>query len=390
MKIPFSRVDCSGNERKYVEEVLASGWLTTASKAMTFEERFCEAVGAKHAYAVNSCTAGLHLALVAAGIGPGDRVLVPAMTFTATAEVIRYCDADPIFLEVDYATGVITPEILSAAIAQNPDVKALMVVHLGGYPAPLLPANGREGIRDICKKNNITLIEDAAHAFPTRCGQMSIGSIGDYTCFSFYANKTITTGEGGMITTMDEESASRIKVMRLHGISRDIWDRYRAPGGAAWEYDVLAAGFKYNMSDVQAAIGLAQLERGYEFHQGRVRCAQTYLERLKNIPHVDLPLAPPDFEAHSWHLFQLRITPQARVSRNVFITRMSEAGIGLSVHYKPLYRMTYYRDRYNLSTAMFPETEKLWNATVSLPIYADLSDTEMDYICETIQSILGE
>jgi len=313
MNIPFAKVDCSGHELAYLTEVLQSGWLTTAGKCAEFEKRFAEAVGAKYACAVNSCTAALHLAVEALGIGPGDQVFVPTLTFTASAEVIRYMGADPVFLDVEYGTCLLTPEILEAAIQAHPGVKALMLVHFGGQAAEMgslqsavavssgeeevldqgqLPAaNGQRqtGILDLCRRHGIRVIEDAAHAFPTRHNGRMIGIFGDVTCFSFYANKTITTGEGGMLCTDDEAIYTRVKCMRLHGINRDIWDRFTSQK-ADWEYDVIAPGFKYNLPDIAAAIGLAQLERAEEFRRERQRCAEHYDQHLVGVKGIDLPV----------------------------------------------------------------------------------------------------
>lgn len=467
MNIPFSHVDCSGNELAYVTEVLRSGWLTSAGKCLEFEKRFAETAGAKYACAVNSATAALHLAVEALGIGPGDRVFVPTMTFTATAEVIRYMGADPVFLDVEYGTSLVTPTILEAAIRRHPDAKALMLVHFGGQAAEMgrgewtevgdqraerevigdqlsvisgseiggqrgegrgqrsevglsavalaelerqhvrsLGESGRaedrsreagedatgvlhRGILDICREHGIKLIEDAAHAFPTRYGNRMIGSFGDASCFSFYANKTITTGEGGMLVTDNEDIFKRAKVMRLHGINRDIWDRFTA-AKANWEYDVMAPGFKYNLPDVAAAIGLAQLERADEFRRERQRCAEFYYQHLAGIPCLDLPVCHGPREDHSWHLFCVVLNEKSPIDRNSFIERLTEAGIGTSVHYKPLHRMTYYRNKYSLSPESFPVAERIWQGTVSLPIFPALSHQELQYICETVRTIVGE
>jgi len=268
------------------------------------------------------------------------------------------------------------------------------------------------------------VVEDAAHAFPAFClapsrkgaegrgpdvggrrsevgdrtsdiwlqrseGQerKAIGAVGDVTCFSFYANKTITTGEGGMLCTDDEEIANRVKVMRLHGINRDIWNRY-TDSKPNWEYDVVAPGFKYNMPDVNAAIGLAQLERADAMREARQRCAEFYFEALKNIPFIELPVVHIPFEDHAWHLFSIVIRPEAPVSRNAFIEKMAEAGIGTSVHYKPIHRMTYYRERYGLKPEDFPNTERIWQGTVSLPIYSSMTDSELSYVAETVRRII--
>lgn len=380
--IPFSKVDCSGNELKYVEEVLQSGWLTTAGKCMEFERLFGEKVGGRFACAVNSATAALHLAVEAIGLGPGDKVFVPTMTFTASAEVIRYLGADPVFLDVEYGTCLVTPAILEAAIRQHPGAKALVLVHFGGQAADM------EGILALCRRHDIRLIEDAAHAFPTRYKGRMIGSFGDMTCFSFYANKTITTGEGGMLVTDDEAILKRVKTMRLHGINRDIWDRFTAKK-ASWEYDVVAPGFKYNMPDLNAAIGLAQLERADEFRAGRQRCAEFYYRNLADVPELDLPVCHGPRGDHSWHLFWVVLNRNARIDRALFIDRLNEQGVGTSVHYKPLHRMTYYRDRYRLLADHYPNAERHWQGVVTLPVYPSLSDDDLACVCATIKEVLG-
>ena len=446
MKIPFAKVACDGNELKYVQEVLASGWLTTAGKTLELERRFAEAVGAGHACAVNSCTAALHLALEAIGIGPGDKVLVPTLTFTATAEVIRYLGADPVFVDVDYRTGLLTPEILHQALARQPDIKAVMVVHFGGQAAQMTAETEKQkfgkqkaetgqanlspssilhppsssplahrmgegqgegcsvssglrpltsgpcplssGILDVCRQHGVKVIEDAAHAFPTRLNGRMVGGFGDITCFSFYANKTITTGEGGMLVTEDEAIYRRVKTMRLHGINRDIWDRFTA-AKASWEYDVIAPGFKYNMPDINAAIGLAQLERAEVMRTERQRCFEFYQEHLGGIESIDLPNVRDSLNDHACHLFWLILKASAPVSRNQLIELLNEAGIGTSVHYKPLHRMTYYRERYQLNEQDFPNAERHWRGCVSLPVYPGLSNEELAYVVAEVKRALA-
>jgi len=386
MKIPFCRVLCDGQELERVAQVLKSGWLTTAGVALEFEKRFAQAVGAKHACAVNSCTAALHLALESLGVGPGDKMFVPTWTFTASAEVARYLGADPVLLDVDYGTSLLTPETLEQAIQRHPEVKVLMAVHFSGQAVSLTTPDSR-GILDLCRRHGIRLVEDAAHAFPTRHAGRMIGSFGDLTCFSFYANKTLTTGEGGMLTTDDDALHKRCKIMRLHGIDRDVWERFRSLK-PAWEYDVVAPGFKYNMPDINAAIGLAQLERAAEFRRERQRCAEFYYAHLRDVPGLDLPvsLIPP--EDHSWHLFPIVLRPEAPLERDRFIERLAEKGIGTSVHYKPLHRLAYYRDRYGLRPEDYPNAERLWRGCVSLPIFPSLTDAELGYVVETIRSLL--
>lgn len=387
MNIPFAKVPLAGNESKYIDEVLKSGWLTTSSKAVLFEKLFADYVGAKYACAVNSCTSALHLAAEAIGITNGDKVLVPSLTFTASAEVLRYLGADPVFTDVEYGTGLLSPSIVKAALKGNHGIKALMLVHYGGQ-SPVMTTSSGEGIIDICKANNIRVIEDAAHAFPTKYGDKFIGSFGDVTCFSFYANKTITTGEGGMLVTDNEEIFQRAKIMRLHGINRDVWERFTS-NKSSWEYDIVAPGFKYNMPDINAAIGLAQLEKADSFRKQRQYCAEFYFNYLKELKAIDLPEYSGPMENHSWHLFPIIIKPEARVSRNEFITILAKNGIGTSVHYKPLHRMSYYNETYRLNPSDFPNTERIWNGTVSLPIFPELIDTELEFICQTIRDIVN-
>jgi dTDP-4-amino-4,6-dideoxygalactose transaminase len=386
--IPFSKIPLCGNEIKYIKEVLDSGWLTTAKKAAEFEQRFAEYVGAKYACAVNSCTAALHLGIDALGLRMGEKVFVQSMTFTASAEVIRYLRAHPVFLDIEYGTNLITPDILREAIRKNPEVKYLIIVHYGGQSAQLINQD-EEGIIDICKRHGIKVLHDAAHALPSRLAGRMIGTFDDATCFSFYANKTITTGEGGMLVTNVEEVYKRAKIMRLHGINRDIWDRYTMDT-PSWEYDVVDAGFKYNMPDINAAIGLAQLEKAEDFHFERLRVAEFYLNKLKDLNSIDLPVVRVPMKDHSWHLFPIILNENARISRNDFIDKLFSLGIGTSVHYKPLHRMTYYRNRYDLSASDFPNTEKTWSGIVSLPIYPFMKKEELEYICKSIKEILND
>jgi len=386
MNIPFSKVPLAGNELRNIREVLESGWLTTSSKALKFEQLFAQYVGEKFACAVNSCTAALHLAAEASGIKSGDKVFVPSLTFTASAEILRYQGAHPVLLDVDYGTGLITPAILKKAIKSHPEVRFLILVHYGGQSA-VMTTEEEDGILDLCRKNNICLIEDAAHAFPAKFHNRYIGTFGDITCFSFYANKTITTGEGGMLVTNNENIYERVKIMRLHGINRDVWERFTNQR-SSWEYDVVAPGFKYNMPDLNAAVGLAQLEKAEYFREQRQRCAEFYYDNLKGISNLDLPVCRGPLEDHAWHLFPVIIRPGAPVTRNEFITLMAKNGIGTSVHYKPLHRMSYYKKAYDPDPANLPATEKIWDGTVSLPIYPGLTTDELEYICKNIKEIL--
>jgi len=380
-KIPFSKVEIGAAERKYLEEVLDSGWLTTAGKTLEFEKKFAEYVGANYACAVNSCTSALHLGIDALGVKEGDKVFVQSMTFTASAEVIRYMNADPVVLDIEYGTNLITPEILENAIHKYPTVKFLVIVHYGGQAAQM------DEIVSICKKNGIKILEDAAHAFPTKSNGKMIGAFGDITCFSFYANKTITTGEGGMLVTQDEEIYKRAKVMRLHGINRDIWDRFTSKK-PSWEYDVIEAGFKYNMTDLSAAIGLGQLEQAEDLRMGRQRASEFYLEALKNLEMIDLPIIKCALEDHAWHLFPIILNDKAKISRNQMIEKLSELGIGTSVHYKPLHQLKYYKEKYHLKAEDYPNAEKTWKGNISLPLYPHITLDELNIVVEKIKFIL--
>ncbi len=387
LKVPFCRVVCDGNELENVRHVLESGWLTTAKYAMEFERRFAEAVGARYACAVNSCTAAMHLALEALGVGPGDRVFVPTWTFTATAEVVRYLGADPVFLDVDYGTSLLTPEIVEEAIRRHPGVRVLMAVHFCGQALRMTTPEG-QGILDVCRRHGVRVVEDAAHAFPSRRDGRMVGSLGDVTCFSFYANKTITTGEGGMLTTDDEQLYQRCKIMRLHGINRDVWDRFRS-NKPSWEYDVVAPGYKYNMPDVNAAIGLAQLDRAEALRVGRQRCAEYYQEHLRDLPTLDLPRIEVPPEDHAWHLFPVVLTESSPVARDRCIELLAERGIGTSVHYKPIHRMTYYRETYRLETRDFPNAERLWRGCFTLPVYPSMTTEELAHVVNNLREVLS-
>lgn len=383
-KIPYARVVCDGNELAYIQQVLESGWLTTASFAHEFEKRFATAVGAPYACAVNSCTAALHLAMEALGIGPGDEVLVPTMTFTASAEVVRYLGATPVLLDVEPGTCLLSRDQIAAGLDSHPAAKAVIVVHYAGQAACML---GSDGILAECRRRGVRVIEDAAHAFPARDQGRMVGSLGDVTCFSFYANKTITSGEGGMLTTANDDIWRRVKLMRLHGIDRDVWDRFTSEK-PMWEYDILAPGFKYNMPDLNAAVGLAQLERANAYRASRQRCADYYRKHLAGIPAIELPSLRVRPEDHAWHLFPVRLTDNSAVSRDHAISMLAQRGIGTSVHYKPLHRMTYYRNTWDLTSDKYPNAENYWKGCLSLPIYPSLADDDLAYVTENLIGIV--
>jgi dTDP-4-amino-4,6-dideoxygalactose transaminase len=390
LEVPFALPQCGSEEIDEVVAVIRSGWLTTASRCTQFENDFAKFVGVKYAAAVNSATAALHLGLEALGIGEGDKVLVPSFTFTATAEVVRYLRADPVFVDCDRETFCMTNETISEAILNSKSqqitgssVKGIIPVHFGGHPC------GMDGILEFARKNNLKVTEDAAHALPTRYNGRLIGTFGHVTCFSFYANKTITTGEGGMLCTDDDEVAARVKIMRLHGIDRDVWDRFSV--GGSWEYDVVAPGFKYNMPDISAALGIHQLRKAETFRQKRQRIAEAYFDQLKDVPGLSLPRLHCNMEDHSWYLFNVLIEPSETIrglDRGAFISEMTKRGIGTSVHYKPLHRMTYYRNRYGLKPEMFPNAEWVFERCVCLPIFSAMNDAQLEYVIESIREIV--
>ncbi len=397
MKVPFFRIDAGGKELRYLREVLESGWLTSGGKVLDFEADFGTAVGAKHAIAVNSCTAALHLACEAAGVGPGSEVLVPTLTFTATAEVVEYLGGRVRLADVDPETGLLTPEIVAKALTDHPSISCVMPVHFAGRACHMRGTSTNPGIVDLCEARNIPVIEDAAHAFPSRHtdGSMVGSAIGGAACcFSFYANKTISTGEGGMITTDDDDLADRIRRMRLHGIDRSAWDRHTNIE-ASWEYDVVAAGYKYNLPDVAAAIGLAQLERAEAFRTARAGLVERYRERLVGFEGLRLPPIPEDPDGHAWHLFAVHLDTQAGFDRDAFIRGLKSRQIGTSVHYKPLHRMTHWSraalpDDGPVSADRFPGAEAWFAGCVSLPLFPSMTDGEFEAVCIAVEAVLAE
>ncbi len=386
MKIPYFRFTATGKELDYVKEVLESGWLTSSSKAAYLEESFSSYCEADYALAVNSCTSALHLALESLGIKKGSKVLVPSWTFTASAEVIEYLGAEPIFCDVNYGSCSIDAEILAEQIEKHPDLSALVLVHFGGQVAPITSKQGN-GILNICRKHGVKIVNDAAHAFPASFENKKIGSFGDITCFSFYANKTITCGEGGMIVTKDSGLYKRMKLMRLHGIDRDVWERFTSKTNQS-DYDIVEAGFKYNLSDINAAVALAQFEIAEDLRSKRQKIAETYMEELQSLDSLDLPEINVSHEEHSWHLFNPVLNTLSKISRDELLIKLAENGIGTSIHYKPLHRMTFYKEKYDLKKEDFPESESLWKGCFSLPIFPDLQESELEYIIDTLKEIL--
>ena len=370
--LPFALPEIGDDEIAEVVDTLKSGWVTTGPKAKRFEDDFNAFLGdpSLQSMAVNSATAGLHLALEALGIGPGDEVITTTHTFTATAEVVRYLGADVVLVDIDPATLCIAPAAVEAAI--TPRTKAIVPVHYAGLAADM-PA-----LLAIAKTHGLKVVEDAAHALPTTCGGALIGTLqSDVTVFSFYANKTITTGEGGMVVTRDPELAKRIKVMRLHGMSRDAFDRFTAKV-PSWYYEIVAPGFKYNLTDIAAAMGIHQLKRARAFQVHREMLANTYHEALAGLPLL-LPPGPAAGDMHSWHLYVVRLLDDAR---DAFIESLFAAGIGCSVHYIPLHLQPYWRDRYQLRPTQFPHSQHAFERLVSLPMYTRMTIADVHRVAE--------
>ncbi len=375
--LPFAVPHITQAEIDEVVDTLRSGWLTTGPKTKRFEREFAEYIGVPHALAVNSATAAMHLALDAIGLQPDDEVLVPVYTFTATAEVVMHCRARPVFVDVDPVTYNIDPAQLEKHI--TPKTRAIMVVHIAGLPAEM------DAILPIARRYNLAVIEDAAHAFPAKYRGRPIGTIGDLTAFSFYATKTLSTGEGGMLTTANRMYAERAALMTLHGISRDAWKRYSTEG--SWYYEVLQAGYKYNMTDLASAIGLHQLARSEWLLQRRQEIAQRYTEAFSYFPEVEVPYVPTHVE-HTWHLYLLRLhLDQLTITRDVFIQELTKAQIGSSVHFIPLHLHPFYRDTYHLEADNFPVALHAYQRTISLPIYPGMTDNDVEDVIDSIDRI---
>ena len=379
--LPFALPEIGEEEIAEVVISLRSGWVTSGPKAKQFEADFADYLGGGlEAVAVNSATAGLHLGLEALGIGPGDEVITTTHTFTATAEVIRYLGADPVFVDVDDRTLCIDVDSVERAITSR--TKAIIPVHFAGRSADM------SRLLALAKKHGLKVMEDAAHALPTTCDGKLIGTLdSDITVFSFYANKTITTGEGGMLVTRNPEIAKRARVMRLHGINRDAFDRFTAKV-PSWYYEIVAPGFKYNMTDIAASIGIHQLKKANLFQEKRAQIAAMYDEALVGMPIVRPPHAAPG-DVHSWHLYVTQLAENANVSRDVFIERMFEQGIGCSVHYIPLHLQPYWRDTYQLTPDMFPVSQKIYERTVSLPLYTRMTEQDVERVVAAVKVALS-
>jgi dTDP-4-amino-4,6-dideoxygalactose transaminase len=385
--LPFALPDTGEEEIAEVVDSIRSGWLTTGPKTKRFEQDFAAFIGnGVEALAVNSATAGLHLALEAADVGPGDEVITTPYTFTATAEVVRYLGADPVFVDIDPATFNIDPikleQVIGERLGAGKKVKAIIPVHFGGLACDM------ERILSLAKSNGVRVIEDAAHALPTTRKKQLIGALeSDATVFSFYATKTISTGEGGMVVTRNPEIAKRCRTMRLHGISRDAFDRYTSTK-PSWQYEVVAPGFKYNMTDIAASLGIHQLKKAWSFQKRRAEMAVLYDQAFKDLPLM-LPPHASEGDVHAWHLYVIRLGSEVRISRDRFIELMAEKGIGCSVHFIPLHLHPYWRDRYQLKPEDFPHALCAYERAVSLPIYTKMSRDDQERVINAVRENLA-
>jgi dTDP-4-amino-4,6-dideoxygalactose transaminase len=397
MKIPFFRPSITEAEIAEVVNCLRSGWLTTGPLTRRFEEEFARAVGARHAVALNSCTAALHLAVEALGLRHGQAVLVPTMTFAATAEIVRYQGAVPILVDCDPVTH--NMDLTDAAhkvkllrdgrlpgLSADLELVGIIPVHVSGLMLDM------DAVQAFARHHKLWVIEDAAHAFPAawrsaadkpwqRCGE----GTASVTCFSFYANKTITTGEGGMAVTDDADLAAHIRQMSLHGLSRDAWNRYSA--GGTWDYQILAPGYKYNLTDVASALGIHQLARAEEMRRSRCALAEAFRDALSDLNELELPPDPPD-RLHAWHLFPVRLNlERLSVDRNAFIRSLNEEGVGCSVHWRPLHLHPYYREQFGWTPDQLPVASREWPRLVSLPLFPGMQDEERDRVIDVVRGL---
>jgi perosamine synthetase len=378
--LPFAAPLLGNEEIDEVVHCLRSGWLTTGMKVKQFEREFAEFIGARHALAVNSCTAALHLALEAVGVGPGDEVITTPMTFTATAAVIEHLGARPVFADCVPETLNIDPREIERRL--SPRTRAILPVHFAGQACDM------DAINAVARAHSVPVIEDAAHAIPTCYRGRMVGTLSDVTCFSFYATKNVTTGEGGMVVTDRDDIAERMRLMHLHGMSKDAWKRYTQNG--SWSYEILAPGFKYNLTDIAAAIGIHQLRKCHAFHRRRLAIADQYDAAFADLPGISIPRVE-DRDGHGWHLYVVQVDrDRLTIGRDEFIDRLIARNIGVSVHFIPLHVHPYYRERYTLRPTDYPNAWSAYERIVSLPIYAKMTDDDVRHVIDAVRDIARE
>ncbi len=377
-QVPFYRLELSKGEIEAVTQVLKSGWLTSGSVCREFEAEFARYVGSPHAVAVNSCTAALHLSLLAAEVGPGDEVITTPYTFVASAEAILHAGATPVFVDTECDSFNLDLDQVSARITEK--TKAILPVHIAGLPCDL------KHLARLRREHRVAIIHDAAHALGASSGGRAVGSTRDFACFSFYATKNLTTGEGGMVTC-SKRQADRIRLLSLHGMSKGAWGRYRS--GGSWRYQIQQLGYKYNMSDIQAALGLAQLRRFAEIQQQRQRAVAWYDKYLAELDDLELPRVPSDV-THAWHLYMIKLKRGGERLRNQVIEELRKVGIGTSVHFIPLFLQPYYRRTMNLSAKQFPNAMRHYRSVITLPLFAGLRESEVKYVARALGRILAQ
>ena len=373
--LPFSRPSIGKSEINKVTACLKSGWITTGAFCKEFEDKFCQLTGSRQAISLNSATAGMHITLSALNIGPGDEIITPSMTFASTVNMIALSGAKPVFVDIDYGTLNINTNLIEEKITKR--TRAIIPVHFAGAPADM------DKINNLARKYNLTVIEDAAHAVGTYYKGIHTGGFGHTAIFSFHPIKNITTGEGGMVTLNDAALEKKLRLLRFHGIERDAWKRYGKGGNPS--YDIAGPGYKYNMPDMLAALGLAQMERWQEFNQKRTGLAQLYLEGLKDISGIDLPQIPEYNHVHAWHLFVIKVSA---VNRDEFMNRLSDYNIGYGLHFPPTHSLSYVRERYAPDIKMLTETEKAAQKIISLPLFPDMREKDVVYVCKAIKEIM--
>lgn len=373
--IPFFTPSFSEEEEKALMRVLRSGWLTTGKETLEFEKEFASFTGSKTALAVNSASSGLMLAMDACGIKSGTKILTSPYTFISTATSAMHLGGDVVYADIEKDSYSIDPEKIETILKKDKSVKAIVPIHIAGNVCNM------KAINDLAKKYSVAVIEDAAHAFPSKTEEGYAGTLGTCGVFSFYATKTITTGEGGMICTNDEKIAERIKLMRSHGINRTIWDRY-TDTKASWKYDVTAEGWKCNLPDILSAIGRVQLKKAQTFFEQRKKIAQKYNAAFAG---NDSFILPPDGEGNAWHLYILRLNLEAlKIGRDEFGQALQEKGLGISMHFIPHFEMSYIKERYGLNSSDFPESNKKYLQSLSLPFYPSMSEDDSDYVIEKV------
>ncbi|KFO68882.1 hypothetical protein ER57_01120 [Smithella sp. SCADC] len=373
--LPFSRPSIGKSEINKVTACLKSGWITTGVLSKEFEDNFCKLSGSTLAVSLNSATAGMHITLSALNIGPGDEIITPSMTFASTVNMIALSGAKPVFVDIDYGTLNINTNLIEEKITKR--TRAIIPVHFAGAPANM------DKINNLARKYNLTVIEDAAHAVGTYYKGIHTGGFGHTAIFSFHPIKNITTGEGGMVTLNDAALEKKLRLLRFHGIERDAWKRYGKGGNPS--YDIAAPGYKYNMPDVLAALGLAQMERWQEFNQKRTGLAQLYLEGLKDISGIDLPEVPAYDHTHAWHLFVIKVHA---VNRDEFMNRLSDYNIGYGLHFPPAHALNYIKAGYADNIGLLPETDLAAQKIISLPLFPDMREKDVEYVCKAIKEII--